>query len=144
VRAGDPKWCGGFPPPLRLSDQSEGDVGERDRSQQTSLCVPPASFLLLYTRNVTGVHNHQLVDAPDQGTRSNRLRLCLIPLDTRWGQSNTEYSSDIWVWHRYQINAAIVSITARKIPHQRSAGSSRSEVCLLPDEMSRRRHGQGG
>jgi hypothetical protein len=56
----------------------------------------------------------------------------------------TEYSSDIWVWHRYQINAAIVSITARKIPHQRSAGSSRSEVCLLPDEMSRRRHGRGG
>jgi hypothetical protein len=33
VRAGNPKWCGGFPPSLRLSDRSEGDVGEGNRSQ---------------------------------------------------------------------------------------------------------------
>jgi hypothetical protein len=73
VRAGDPKWCGGFPPPLRLSDRSEGDVGEENRSQRTSSCVPPAPLHLLYTRSATGAHNHQLVGAPDQGARSNRV-----------------------------------------------------------------------
>jgi hypothetical protein len=71
VRAGDPKWCGGFPPPLHLSDRSEGDVGEGDRSQRTSSFVPPAPLHLLYTRSATGAHNYQLVGAPDQGARSN-------------------------------------------------------------------------
>jgi hypothetical protein len=51
--------------------------------------VPPAPFLLLYTRSATGAHNHQSVGAPDQGARSKQgLRLGLIPLDARWGQSN--------------------------------------------------------
>jgi hypothetical protein len=72
VRAGDPKWCGGFPPPLRLSDRSEGDVRERVRSQRTSSCVPPASFHLLYTRSTIELHNYQLVGASDQDVRSNR------------------------------------------------------------------------
>jgi hypothetical protein len=71
VRAGDPKWCEGFPSPLRLSDRSEGDVGEGNRSQRTSSSVPPAPLHLLYTRSATGAHNHQLVGAPDQGVRSN-------------------------------------------------------------------------
>jgi hypothetical protein len=71
VRAEDPKWCRGFPPPLRLSDRSEGDVREGNRSQRTSSCVPPAPLHLLYTRSATGAHNHQLVGAPDQGVRSN-------------------------------------------------------------------------
>jgi hypothetical protein len=71
VRAGDPKWCGGFPPLLRLSDQSEGDVGEGNRSQRTSSCVPPAPLHLLYTRSATGAHKHQLVGAPNQDARLN-------------------------------------------------------------------------
>jgi hypothetical protein len=71
VRAGDPKWCGGFPPPLRLRDRSEGDVGAGNRSQRTSSCVPLAPLHLLYTRSATGAHNHQLVGALDQGARSN-------------------------------------------------------------------------
>jgi hypothetical protein len=71
VRARDPKWCGGFPPLLHLSDRTEGDVGEGNRSQRTSSSVPPAPLHLLYTRNATGAHNHQLVGAPDQDARSN-------------------------------------------------------------------------
>jgi hypothetical protein len=71
VRAGDPKWCGGFPLLLRLSYRSEGDVGEGNMSQRTSSCVPPTALHLLYTGSATGAHNHQLVGAPDQGARSN-------------------------------------------------------------------------
>jgi hypothetical protein len=71
VRAGDPKWCGRFPPLLRLIDRSKGDVREGNRSQRTSSCVPPAPLHLLYTHSATGAHNHQLVGAPDQDVRSN-------------------------------------------------------------------------
>jgi hypothetical protein len=33
--------------------------------------VPPVPLHLLYTRSATEAYNHQLVGAPDQGTRSN-------------------------------------------------------------------------
>jgi hypothetical protein len=42
VRAGYPRWCGGFPPPLRLSDRSEGDVGEGKGSQRTQSSLSPS------------------------------------------------------------------------------------------------------
>jgi hypothetical protein len=60
---------------------------EKDHNE-LRLLYPPAPLLLLYTRSATGAHNHQLVGAPDQGARSNGLRLGLMPLDARWGQSN--------------------------------------------------------
>jgi hypothetical protein len=88
VETGYPKWCGGFPPLLRLSDRSESNVGEGEGLQRTQSSLSPAPLLLLYTRSATGAHNHQLVDAPDQGVRSNGPRLGLVPLDARWGQSN--------------------------------------------------------
>jgi hypothetical protein len=46
-------------------------VGEKVRSQQILSCVPLVPFHILYTRSATGVYNHQLVGAPDQGARSN-------------------------------------------------------------------------
>jgi hypothetical protein len=88
VKAGYPKWCGGFPPLLRLSDRSESNVGEGEGLQRTQSTLSPAPLLLLYTRSVMKTHNHQLIGAPDQGARSNGPRLDLVPLDTRWGQSN--------------------------------------------------------
>jgi hypothetical protein len=60
---------------------------EKDHNELSHL-YPPAPLHLLYTRSATETHNHQLVGAPDQGARSNGLRLGLMPLDTRWGQSN--------------------------------------------------------
>jgi hypothetical protein len=39
------------------------------RSRRTSSIVPPAPFLLLYTRSVTWTHNDESVDALDQGAR---------------------------------------------------------------------------
>jgi hypothetical protein len=55
VRAGDPKWCGGFPPPLRLSDRCEGDVGEGNRSQRTTSYVPPTPLhIFVYAQRDRG------------------------------------------------------------------------------------------
>jgi hypothetical protein len=89
VKAGYPKRCGEIPLLLRLSDRSESNVGEGLGLQRTQSSHPPAPLLLLYTRSATVAHNHQLVDAPDQGARLNGPRLGLRPLDGRWGQSNT-------------------------------------------------------
>jgi hypothetical protein len=82
---------------------------EKDHSELSRL-YPPAPLHLLYTRSATGAHNHQLVGAPYQGARSNGPRLGLMPLDARWGQSNTymsiklrsnELSSFVWLLSMY-------------------------------------------
>jgi hypothetical protein len=97
VRARDSKWCGGFPPPLRLSDRSEGDVEGGNRSQRTSSYVPPAPLQLLYTCSVTGTHNHQLVGAPDQGARSNRPETWSHAVGRPLGSIQQMFVRSIWL-----------------------------------------------
>jgi hypothetical protein len=45
----------------------EREIGH---SELRRMCPQPLSTFL-YTRSATGAHHHQLVDAPDQGARSN-------------------------------------------------------------------------
>jgi hypothetical protein len=87
--SGDLKWCGGFPPTLRLSDRSEGDVGEgNSHSELCRVCPQPLStFCICAARQ--GPTTISWLAPPIRARDQTGLRLDLMPLDARWGQSNS-------------------------------------------------------
>jgi hypothetical protein len=75
--------------------RSGGSIGEENGARRTSYCVPPAPTSL-YTQ-VTGAHNHRLVERPRSGRESRAQGpfrpLGLIGVEIILTQNSPEFCS---------------------------------------------------